>query len=171
MNALRKLSNQGQSIWLDYIQEGFIQSGELQRLVEENEVRGITSNPTIFEKAITGSADYDDALRTILVNDARTNAGKLFESLAIENIRAAPDILRTVYHETEGADGFVSIEVSPRLAHDTARTIDEPGTHWNVTGPQCNDLHKFFEEQYTELTAVIDDTAERARSLGGHWEH
>jgi transaldolase len=125
MNPLKELLKQGQSIWLDYIQGGLIQSGDLERLVEENEVRGVTSNPTIFEKAIAGSTDYDDALRTMLEKDPQIEPGKLFERLAIENIRAASDILRTVYDETEGADGFVSIEVSPCLAHDTAGTVDE----------------------------------------------
>ena len=125
MNPLKELVNQGQSIWLDYIQGGLIQSGELQRLVEENEVRGVTSNPTIFEKAFAGSSDYDDVLRIMLEKDSQIDAGKLFERVAIENIRAASDVLRAVYNETEGADGFVSIEVSPRFAHDTATTIDE----------------------------------------------
>lgn len=125
MNPLKKLLKQRQSIWLDYIQRGLIQSGELKRLVEDDGVRGVTSNPTIFEKAIAGSTDYDDALRTMLGKDPQIEAGKLFERLAIEDIRVAADILRTVYDETEGADGFVSIEVSPRLAHDTARTIAE----------------------------------------------
>src|SRR5688572_108251 len=125
MNPLKELLNQGQSVWLDYIQGGLIRSGDLQRLVEENEVRGVTSNPTIFEKAIAGSSDYDDVLRVMLEKDSQIDAGKLFERVAIENIRAASDVLRAVYNETEGADGFVSIEVSPRLAHDTARTIDE----------------------------------------------
>ena len=125
MNPVKELLNQGQSIWLDYIQEGLIQSGELERLVEENGVRGITSNPTIFQKAIAGSSDYDDVLRAMLENDPQIEADKLFERLALENIRAAADVLRPVYDEAEGADGFVSIEVSPRIAHNTARTIDE----------------------------------------------
>lgn len=125
MNPLKALLKQGQSIWLDYIEGGLIQSGELKRLVEEDGVRGLTSNPTIFEKAIAGSIDYDDALRTMLAKDRQIEAGKLFQRLAIENIRAASDILRTVYDETGGADGFVSIEVSPHLAHDIAGTVDE----------------------------------------------
>jgi transaldolase len=125
MNPLKALLKQGQSIWLDYIEGGLIQSGELKRLVEEHGVRGLTSNPTIFEKAIAGSIDYDDALRTMLAKDRQIEAGKLFQRLAIENIRAASDILRTVYDETGGADGFVSIEVSPHLAHDIAGTVDE----------------------------------------------
>ena len=125
MNPVKELLNQGQSIWLDYIQEGLIQSGELERLVKKNGVQGITSNPTIFEKAIAGSSDYDDVLRAMLENDPQIEADKLFERLALENIRAAADVLRPVYDEAEGADGFVSIEVSPRIAHNTARTIDE----------------------------------------------
>jgi transaldolase len=125
MNPLKELLNQGQSIWLDYIRRDLIQSGEFKRLVEEDGVRGVTSNPTIFEKAITGSTYYDNSLRAMLAKDRQIEAGKLFERLAIEDIRAAADILRPVYDETGGGDGFVSIEVSPRLAHDTAGTIDE----------------------------------------------
>ena len=125
MNPLKELLKQRQSIWLDYIQRRLIQSGELKRLVEEDGVRGVTSNPTIFEKAIAGSTDYDDALRTLLAKDSQIEAGKLFERLAIEDIREAADILRPIYHETGGGDGFVSIEVAPHLAHDTAGTIDE----------------------------------------------
>ncbi len=117
MNPVKELLNQGQSIWLDYVQEGLIQSGELQRLVQENEVRGITSNPTIFEKAISGSSDYDDVVRAIFEKDPQIEADKLFERLSLENIRAAADVLRPVYDAAEGADGFASIEVSPRLAH------------------------------------------------------
>ena len=130
MNPLKKLLKQGQSIWLDYIQRGFIQSGELKRLVEEDGVRGVTSNPTIFEKAIAGSTDYDDALRIMLAKDPQIEASKLFERLAIKDIRAAAHILCTVYDETEGADGFVSIEVPPHLAHDTAGTIAEAKRLW-----------------------------------------
>jgi transaldolase len=125
MNPVKELLNQGQSIWLDYIQEGLIQSGELQRLVEENDVRGVTSNPTIFRKAIAGSSDYDDVLGGMIEKDRQIEADKLFERVALENIRGASDVLRAVYDETGGADGFASIEVSPRLAHDTAKTIDE----------------------------------------------
>jgi transaldolase/transaldolase/glucose-6-phosphate isomerase len=130
MNPLKELLKQGQSIWLDYIEGGLIQSGELKRLVEEDGVRGVTSNPTIFEKAIAGSSDYDDTLRSVLAEDPKIDAGKLFERLAIENIRAASDILRPVYDETEGGDGFVSIEVSPRLAYNTQGTIAEAKRLW-----------------------------------------
>jgi transaldolase len=130
MNRLRELLKQGQSIWLDHIEGKLIQSGELKRLVQKDGVRGVTSNPTIFEKALAGSTDYDNAVRTMLARDSKSNAAKLFESLALENIRAVSDILRSVYDETEGADGFVSIEVSPFLAHDTAGTSTEAKRLW-----------------------------------------
>lgn len=125
MNPLKELQKQGQSIWLDYIRRNMIQSGELKRLVEEDGLRGVTSNPTIFEKAIAGSTDYDETLRATLSKDSRADAGKLYETLAIEDIRLAAEILRPVYDETGGADGFVSLEVSPHLAHDTKATIAE----------------------------------------------
>ena len=93
--------------------------------MEEDGIRGVTSNPTIFEKAIAGSNDYDDALRGLLAADPKIDAGKLYEALAIEDIQMAADILRPVYDETSGADGYVSLEVSPHLAHDTQATIKE----------------------------------------------
>ena len=125
MNALKQLSEQGQSIWLDYIRRNLITSGGLKRLVEEDGIRGVTSNPTIFDKAISGSTDYDDALRALLAADQQAPAGKLYEPLAIEDIQMAADVLRPVYQATRGDDGYVSLEVSPHLAHDTAATINE----------------------------------------------
>jgi transaldolase/glucose-6-phosphate isomerase len=125
MNPLRELIGQGQSIWLDYIRRNLIRTGELKRLVAEDGIRGVTSNPTIFEKAIAGSTDYDDALRAMLSKDPKIQVGNLYERLAIEDIQMAADILRPVYDETDGADGFVSLEVSPHLAHDSQGTITE----------------------------------------------
>jgi transaldolase len=125
MNPLKELLAQGQSVWLDYIRRDLIRTGELKRLVEENGIRGVTSNPTIFEKAIAGSTDYDDALRALLAKDPKTDVGALYERLAIEDIQMAADVLRAVYDETNGADGYVSFEVSPHLAHDTQATINE----------------------------------------------
>jgi transaldolase len=125
MNPLKELSGQGQSIWLDYIRRNLIRTGELKRLVEEDGIRGVTSNPTIFEKAIDGSTDYDDALRGLLAQDPKSDAGNLYERLAIEDIQMAADVLRAVYDETGGADGYVSFEVSPHLAHNTPATISE----------------------------------------------
>jgi transaldolase/glucose-6-phosphate isomerase len=125
MAQLKELLAQGQSVWLDYISRGLLRSGELKRMVEEDGIRGVTSNPTIFEKAIAGSADYDDALRELLAEDPRMDVGKLYEPLAIADIQAAADVLRPVYDETGGDDGYVSFEVSPHLAHDTEGTIAE----------------------------------------------
>lgn len=123
MNPLKELTERGQSVWLDYIRRDLILSGELKRLVEEDGIRGVTSNPTIFEKAIAGSAEYDEALRALLVRAPRTDVEKLYEPLAIEDIQMAADVLRPVYDGSGGADGFVSLEVSPHLAHDTDGTI------------------------------------------------
>ncbi len=125
MNPLKELLVQGQSVWLDYIRRDLIRTGELKRLVEEDGIRGVTSNPTIFEKAIAGSTDYDDTLRALLTKDSKTDVGNLYEGLAIEDIQMAADVLRVVYDETGGADGYVSFEVSPHLAHDTQGTIKE----------------------------------------------
>ena len=125
MNPLKELLAQGQSVWLDYIRRDLIRTGELKRLVEQDGIRGVTSNPTIFEKAIAGSTDYDDALRALLAKDPETDVGNLYERLAIEDIQMAADVLRVVYDETDGTDGYVSFEVSPHLAHDTQGTIKE----------------------------------------------
>jgi transaldolase/glucose-6-phosphate isomerase len=124
MNPLKELGAQGQSIWLDYIRRNLIRSGELKRMVDEDGIRGVTSNPTIFEKAIAGSADYDDALGAMLAREPNAEVEKLYEPLAIEDIQMAADVLRGVYGSTGGDDGYVSLEVSPHLAHDTQGTID-----------------------------------------------
>jgi transaldolase/glucose-6-phosphate isomerase len=125
MNPLKELSGQGQSVWLDYIRRNLIRSGELKRMVDEDGIRGVTSNPTIFEKAIAGSTDYDDALGAMLAQDSTAEVEKLYEPLAIEDIQMAADVLRAVYDSTNGDDGYVSLEVSPHLAHDTQGTIKE----------------------------------------------
>ncbi|MPZ77598.1 MAG: bifunctional transaldolase/phosoglucose isomerase [Deltaproteobacteria bacterium] len=125
MNPLRELLNEDQSVWLDYISRQLIRGGELKRLVDEDGLHGVTSNPTIFDKAIGGSTDYDDTLREMLANDPKIPVGQLYERVAIEDIQTAADVLRPVYEETGGADGYVSLEVSPHLAHDTQGTIAE----------------------------------------------
>jgi transaldolase len=132
MNSLKQLQDCGQSIWLDYIRRDLITSGEFQRLVEEDGVHGVTSNPTIFDKAIAAGTAYDDALRLLLLTDPDRDAQTLFESLEIEDLQMAADILRSVYDQTEGADGFVSIEVSPRLAYDSAASIAEAQRLWKA---------------------------------------
>lgn len=124
MNPVRQLSTLGQSAWLDYIRRALITSGELQRLVDHYGVAGVTSNPTIFNKAIAGSTDYDEALRSLMEHCER-NPKSLFLHLAAEDIGMAADVLRPVYDGTSGGDGFVCLEVSPDLAHDTAGTVRE----------------------------------------------
>jgi transaldolase / glucose-6-phosphate isomerase len=134
MNPLRELETHGQSVWLDYIRRSLITRGELARLIEEDGLRGVTVNPTILEKAIAGSSDYDDAIRRWMGAETRQDAGTLYETLAIEDVQMAADILRPVFDDTEGADGFVSLEVSPRLAHDSAGTVAEARRFWHAIG-------------------------------------
>ncbi|HVO71278.1 MAG TPA: bifunctional transaldolase/phosoglucose isomerase [Aggregatilineaceae bacterium] len=122
MTKLQQLARLGQAIWLDYIRRSFITSGEFQKLVDLG-VRGVTSNPSIFEKAIVGSADYDADLRALV--DSGESTEEFYEALTLGDIRLAASILRPLYDETKGADGFVSLEVNPNLAHDTRRTISE----------------------------------------------
>ena len=122
---MAELRQQGQSIWLDYIRRSLIQSGELKRLMDEKGVTGMTSNPTIFDKAIGGSSDYDESLAAMLKKDARTESGLLFEHLAIEDIRMATDALRPVWERCKGAAGYASLEVPPKLAPATQQSIDE----------------------------------------------
>ncbi|MEI2691763.1 MAG: transaldolase [Anaerolineae bacterium] len=119
---LAQLHDLGQSIWFDFIRRAFIQNGELQDLVDQG-VRGVTSNPSIFEKAIAGSVDYDAALRPLV--EAGKDVDEIDEALALADIQAAADILRPLFDQSAGRDGFVSLEVSPTLAHDTANTISE----------------------------------------------
>ena len=131
MASLKALLDQGQSMWLDYMRRRLIISGELEQLVRDG-LRGVTSNPDIFKKAIADSTDYDDALRGLLESDANADVKTLYESLAIEDIQQAAGVLRPVYDETKGVDGFVSLEVSPHLAHDTDRTIAEARRLWKL---------------------------------------
>jgi len=127
-NPLLKLRSFGQSIWLDYIRRRMLVSGELGRLIKEDGLAGVTSNPSIFEKAIAESDDYDDAIRSLA--RAGKNAGEIYEELAVEDIRLTADLFRPLYDRVEGKDGFVSLEVSPRLANDTAGTVLEARHLW-----------------------------------------
>lgn len=133
MNALQALREYGQSVWLDYIRRGLIASGELQRLIDEDGLRGVTSNPAIFEKAITGSTDYTEAL-TRLVAQRDLDAKSRYEQLAIQDIQDAADLLQPVYEQTKRRDGFVSLEVSPHLARDTQATLEEARRLWRRVG-------------------------------------
>ncbi len=122
MTKLHELALKGQSIWLDFIRRSFLNAGKLNDLVEQG-LRGVTSNPTIFQKAITGGTDYDAALER-LVKEGHS-VSEIYESLVIQDIRRAADVLRPVYERTDGKDGFVSLEVNPKLAYDTEGTIME----------------------------------------------
>src|ERR1700726_435084 len=129
MNPVKALENHGQSIWLDFLARGFIVRGDLQKLIDTDGVKGVTSNPSIFEKAIDSSDEYDGAIAQALKKGDRPVA-ELFEQLAVEDIQHAADVLRPVYDQLKGADGFVSLEVSPYLAMDTKATITEAERLW-----------------------------------------
>ena len=129
MNSVKALEKHGQAVWLDFLARGFIAKGELKKLIDAEGVKGVTSNPSIFEKAIASSDEYDGAIATTLKKADRPVAD-LFEYLAVEDIRNAADVLRPVYDRLNGEDGFVSIEVSPYLAADTKGTIAEARRLW-----------------------------------------
>jgi transaldolase len=122
-NPLRKLGELGQSVWMDFIHRGMLTSGELGRLIEEDGLRGVTSNPSIFEKAIAESQDYDEAIQS-QVRQGNT-IEMIYQNLTVTDIQLTADLFRSIHEQTDGRDGFVSLEVSPHLAHDTIGTIAE----------------------------------------------
>lgn len=130
MNPLQALGESGQSVWLDYIQRKLLATGELRRLVEEDGVTGVTSNPAIFEKAVADSDDYDDVTAR-MGREGSADPKAVYEAIAMRDIREAADVLRSVYRETGGRDGYVSLEVSPHLAHDTEGTVAEARRLWD----------------------------------------
>jgi transaldolase len=127
-NPLVELTELGQSVWYDNIERGLITSGELKRLVDEDALGGVTSNPAIFEKAISGSDLYTEQLSEMA--EQGKSAVEIYEAIAIRDVQMAADALAGVYEKTGGTDGFVSLECSPLLAHDTARTIEEARRLW-----------------------------------------
>jgi transaldolase/glucose-6-phosphate isomerase len=129
---LAALTEAGVSIWLDQIRRSLIDSGELERMVREDSLRGVTANPSIFEKAILGSPDYDEELAQL----ARDNleAREIYRKLAVEDVSLAADVLRPVWEGTGGLDGYVSLEVAPRLAHDTEGTLEQARQYWELIG-------------------------------------
>jgi len=133
VNPLKDLLNYGQSVWLDYIRRNLITSGELKHLIEEDGLRGMTSNPSIFEKAIAGSTDYTDFLGS-LKSRTDLDAKARYELLAIRDIQDATDLMRPVYDSAHRKDGFVSLEVSPYLARETDATIQEARRLWKAVG-------------------------------------
>ena len=129
-NPLVTLHSFGQSIWLDYLRRGLLTSGELQQLIDEDGLRGMTSNPSIFEKAIAGSNDYDEAIAVLALEDKGVD--EIYQALTVEDVQRAADTFRPVYDRAEGRDGFVSLEVSPHLAHDTEGTMAEARRLWQA---------------------------------------
>lgn len=128
MNPLNKIQKHGQSIWLDLLSREIMDSGKLQSLIDNDDLRGLTSNPSIFEKAISGSSDYDDDIDKLSKNENDNSA--IFFGIAISDIQRAADIFKPVYDKTNGKDGFVSLEVSPYLANDTDGTIEQVRELW-----------------------------------------
>src|ERR1039458_10174600 len=190
-NPLTQLQTFGQSIWLDYIRRDLLQGGELQRLITEDGLRGMTSNPSIFEKAIAGSTQYQDFLDS-LAGRTDLDAKGRYELLAIRDIQDAADLLAPVYESTKKRDGYVSLEVSPYLAHDTSGTIDEarrlwksvargnvmikvPGTAEGIPafrqliseGINVNVTLLFAQEVYEEVAAAFIDGVEKFAASGG----
>jgi len=190
-NPLTQLQSFGQSIWLDYIRRDLLHGGELQRLITEDGLRGMTSNPAIFEKAIAGSTQYQDFLGS-LAGRTDLDAKGRYELLAIRDIQDAADLLGPVYQSTKKRDGYVSLEVSPYLAHDIRGTIDEarrlwksvargnvmikvPGTAEGIPafrqliseGINVNVTLLFAQEVYEEVAAAFIDGVEKFAASGG----
>jgi transaldolase len=187
MNALAELHDAGQSIWLDNITRALLTSGTLAGFVADDSVTGLTSNPTIFDKAISGGDDYDDAIRASGAGDAEA----VFFELAIDDLRRAAALFRPRHEVTDGVDGWVSLEVSPRLAHDTASTIAEakalhdragapnlfikvPGTAEGIpaveelifAGVPVNVTLLFSPEHYVAAAAAYQRGLERRKAAG-----
>lgn len=128
INPLLQIKALGQSVWLDYIQRDILNNGEVARMIKEDGLEGMTSNPTIFEKAINEHDDYDEAIEAL--TRSGVSAMEIYEILTFEDVRHAADLFRPVYDESNGRDGFVSLEVSPHLAYDTKQTIAEAQRLW-----------------------------------------
>lgn len=191
INLVKQLQTFGQSIWLDYIRRDLLKDGELQRLIDEDGLRGMTSNPAIFEKAIAGSAQYQDFLDS-LAGRSDLDAKGRYELLAIRDIQDAADLLRPVYQSTRKRDGYVSLEVSPYLANDTIGTIEEarrlwkavsrenvmikvPGTPEGIPafrqligeGINVNVTLLFAQEVYEQVAQAFIDGVEKFAASGG----
>ena len=125
---LAALTEAGTSVWLDQIRRGMIESGELQRLIDEDGLRGVTSNPSIFEKAILGSSDYDDQISELA--EQGLGAREIYDEIAVTDVQLGADVLRAVYDELGGYDGYVSLEVGPEAANDTEETLRQARDYW-----------------------------------------
>ena len=153
MGKLHEVLEHGQSIWLDYIRREYIKSGKLKKMIKEG-IRGVTSNPTIFEKAIAGSDDYDAQLKEQA--DSGADVDQIYEALVIEDIRKAADVLRRVWRSSKGVDGYVSLEVSPELAYKTKPTIHEAIRLYNTVGkPNLMIKVPATDEGFSAITTLI----------------
>ncbi len=132
MNRVKAVNKYGQSIWLDYIHRRMLENGELERLMKTDGIRGVTSNPSIFEKAMGEGDAYDGMLTALVTREPHLDMAEVFERLAVADIRHAADLLRPVYDRTEGSDGYVSMEVSPHLAHDRDGTVERVRHLWHL---------------------------------------
>src|SRR3954466_4887758 len=127
---LAALTEAGTSVWLDQIRRSVIESGELLRMVEEDSLRGVTSNPAIFEKAILGSPDYDSELDSLAREGL--SAREVYRRMAVRDVQLACDVLRPVFDRADGAHGLLSHEVAPRLGHDTEGTLEQARQYWEL---------------------------------------
>jgi transaldolase len=132
MNRIKALGDAGQSIWLDYMQRSLVTKGDLQKLIENDGIRGLTSNPTIFQKAVEGSQDYDDLFGKMAPQGA--TVAQVYDALTLRDIQDAARIFRPVWESTAHRDGYCSLEVSPKLAHDTQGSIAEARRLWKALG-------------------------------------
>jgi len=135
-NPLKQLETLGQSVWLDYIRRDLIASGRLQHMIQEDGLSGMTSNPSIFEKAIAESQEYDEAIGALLIRGK--NPKEIYEDLTMRDVQSAAYEFGSLYEKTDGKDGYVSLEVNPHLAHDTQGTIEEARRLW--TGLNCSNV-------------------------------
>jgi transaldolase len=154
-SRLHELAACGQSIWFDTLSRRLVESGELKRMMEDDAVTGVTSNPTIFQKALTGSDLYDDDIKRLLAET--DDASEIFFSLALDDIRAACDVLRPAYDAAGGADGYVSMEVEPGIAYDTGKTFDQ--VQWISTEVERPNLMIKIPATEPGLPAIEDSTA------------
>lgn len=137
MSELKQLEMCGQSLWLDYLRRGLIENGELRTLIERDGLKGVTTNPSIFEKAIAETDEYAEALKQFQTKEDHGNFA-IYEHLAIADIRAAADVLRPVYDQTRGRDGYISLECSPYLSNDTEATVAEALRLWATVASELD---------------------------------
>ena len=164
-NPVRKLRDLGQSVWYDYIRRDLLTGGGLERLIREDGLSGMTSNPTIFQKAIAETELYDEDIRR-LAGEGKTTAG-IFEGLAVADVQKAADLFRPVYDENRGNDGFVSIEVGPHLALDTQGTILEARRLWKECArPNINITLLFSVNRYRQVMEAYSSAMEERVAAG-----